>query len=233
MLRWSRWLVVMTSMLLLMACGKGEAPDPAKLAEDGAAAFEKVNSFHFNLDVTNGDSAPLGDTGIVLINADGDSVRPDKLKAKLKARLGEVPVAVNINSIIIGGQAWITPNPFNPNEFEKLEDTSGLDAFSPANGVSQVLRGLSDITYVGEEELDGVATYHIQATAEASTLNAITGGVASAGSLKVDLWLGKDDTLLRKLQAVGPLDPAEKPEITRTLTLSQFNEPITIDAPTS
>lgn len=229
MSRLFRLALLMVTLLVVAACGRDEAPDPAKVASDGAMAFESINTFHFKLDVTEGESAPLGD--ITLISADGDSVRPDKVAAKLKAKLTGAPLALNINGIIIGADAWITPNPFNATVFEKLEDTAGLENFSPAKGVSDVLRGLRNPTFVETIDLAGTNVHHISGVADAASLNALTGGAATAGELKLDLWIGVDDKLLRQLVAVGSLDPAEPATIKRTLVLSKFNSAVTIAPP--
>ena len=226
-----RWLLSILLLVLVAACGRSERPDPAKLAAEGATAFDAVTSFHFKLDVTEGESAPLGEIGLTLISADGDTVRPDKVAARLKAKLAGAPIAVNINGIIIGADAWITPNPFNATQYEKLEDTGGLESFSPAKGVSDVLRGLRNPTYVEEVEIAGVKTHHLSGVVDAANLNSLTGGVATAGELKLDLWIGADDKLLRQLVAVGALDPSEKATIKRTLNLTQFNESFAIAPP--
>lgn len=222
------WLVLI-ALVVLVACGTPEQVDPAQLAQEGATAFDAVTSFGFTLDVTDGEAAPIGD--IILISADGDSVRPDKVKAKLKAKLTGAPLAVNINGIIIGPDAWITPNPFNPVQYEKLEDTGGLESFSPATGVSDVLRGLRNPKYIEQAEINGTKTHHISGTVDATTLNALTGGTATAGELTLDLWIGVDDKLLRQLVAVGPLDPTEPASIKRTLTLRDFDQPVEITPP--
>jgi lipoprotein LprG len=223
-----RVIPLMLVLLTLMACGKADV-DPAQLATQGADAFEKVDTFHFKLDVSEGKSAPINE--IELISAEGDSQRPDRLSATLKARPVGVPIAANSNIIIIGVEAWITPNPFDLTKYEKMTDTGGLERFSPAKGVSDVLRGMRNLTYVGEEDVDGTTTHHIAGVTDAKTLEAITGGVASAGEVKIDLWLGKDDSFLRKMVAVGALDPAEEATITRTIVVSKFNESVTIEAP--
>lgn len=215
-------------LMALVACGKADV-DPVVVAQQGADAFEKVETFHFKLDVANGTAAPINE--IELLSAEGDSKRPDRLFASLKARPVGVPIAANSNIIIIGTDAWLTPNPFDLKTYAKMEDTGGLESFSPAKGVSDVLRGMRNLTYVGEEDLDGTITHHISGVADAKTLEAITGGVASAGELKIDLWIGKDDSFLRKIVAVGALDPSEKATITRTIVVSKFNEPVTIEAP--
>ena len=223
------WRFIVVLLLLLVGCGQADTPDATQLADAGATAFEAVETFEFDLQVTDGTSAPIND--ISIISAVGQTERPEKLQADLKARLAGAPIAVNIKAIIIGEEAWVTPNPFNVQQWEQVEGTEGLAAFSPAQGVSDVLRGMRELEYVGAEEINGIATHHIRGIADTSTLNAITGGVATAGEVTVDLWLGQDDTLLRKLSAVGALDPAEEPEITRTILIDNFNTAVDINAP--
>ncbi|ABX05289.1 MAG TPA: LppX_LprAFG lipoprotein [Herpetosiphon sp.] len=227
-MRWWKKLGLLVVAMALVACGNADV-DAAKVASEGATAFESVNNFHFKLTVSEGEAAPLGD--IIIIDADGDSIRPDKIQAKIKAKLAGAPIAVNINGIIIGADAWITPNPFNPTAFEKLEDTGGLETFSPAKGISDVLRGLKTPTFVEEAEIDGTATYHISGEVDAQSVSALTGGVAEAGTIKLDLWIGKDDKLLRQLVAVGRLVSTEKETIKRTLIVSKFNQTLTIEPP--
>ena len=226
---WRRIMAVMLILGIVAGCGQAETPDAAKLATDAATAFESVQTFHFVLDVTEGNSAPPNE--IILLSAEGDTERPDKLQATLKARLGDVPIAANIIAIIIGQDAWITPNPFNPSEFEKQADTSGLSAFSPAKGVSDVLRGLRNAEYVAEEELEGVKVHRIKGVVDAAALGALTGGAATGGDVQIEAWIGVDDTIVRKLVGVGALDPVEEATITRTIVMSAFNEPVTISAP--
>lgn len=221
--------LIIVIMAALVGCGNTETVDPAKLAGEAATAFDAVNTFAFKLDVTEGESAPLGD--IILITAEGNSVRPDKVQAKLKAKLKDAPLAVNINGIIIGADAWITPNPFNPTVYEKLEDTGGLENFSPAKGVSDMLRSITNPKFIEEVKINEVTTQHINGTVDATKLNSLTGGAATAGNVQVDVWIGKDDKLVRQIVAVGKLDPSEKDTIKRTLTLSDFNKSVTIAPP--
>ncbi|HEY1015888.1 MAG TPA: LppX_LprAFG lipoprotein [Herpetosiphonaceae bacterium] len=222
-------LTLVLVLLLLAACGTPETVDPAKVASEGAVAFDAVSAFHFKLVVSDGDAAPLND--IILVEADGDTARPDKLKAKLKAKLPGVPILSNNNVIIIGADAWVTANPFDPDTYTKQADTAGLAAFSPAKGVSDVLRGLRGAAYVAQEEIGGVQTHHLSGTVDAVTLAALTGGAATAGEVKLDLWIGVEDKLVRQVIAVGALDPSEKPAIKRTLTLSEFNKTVEIAPP--
>ena len=94
-----------------------------------------------------------------------------------------------------------------------------------------MLRGLRNPAYVEEAEINGVKTHHISGVVDAATLSALTGGVATAGELKLDLWIGADDKLLRQLVAVGPLDPSENAAIKRTLNLDTFNAAVEIAPP--
>src|SRR5262249_11501452 len=51
------------------------------------------------------------------------------------------------------------------------------------------------------------------------------------GQVGVELWIGKDDALLHRIDLVGPLTTYEPKSIVRSIRLSRFDEPVTIEPP--
>ena len=49
--------------------------------------------------------------------------------------------------------------------------------------------------------------------------------------MTVDLWIGKDDSLVRRVVVSGALTFSEATTMKRTLELSGFDQPITITPP--
>ena len=47
----------------------------------------------------------------------------------------------------------------------------------------------------------------------------------------MELWIGKDDMLLRRLRLTGPISPDEDAAAVRTVELSEFDEAVQITAP--
>ena len=50
-------------------------------------------------------------------------------------------------------------------------------------------------------------------------------------AIGVELWVGKDDLLVRSIKLTGQITATEVPGIVRTLSLSNFNETLNIALP--
>jgi hypothetical protein len=50
-------------------------------------------------------------------------------------------------------------------------------------------------------------------------------------SISIEVWIGRDDFLLRSIRLEGRITEAEAEGIVRTLKLSGFDVPVTIEAP--
>jgi hypothetical protein len=140
---------------------------------------------------------------------------------------------------------------------------------------------MKDMSLVGEEKLNGVATYHVKGTPDMAKMLAdvvglmkseefmtmVNEAMASADSVGlgsmmpspdelqdvqnqvaevfkdfvVDLWVGKDDSLVRKIAVTAQMVPPAGEEtqglnaigITATIALDNVNKPVTVEAPES
>ena len=54
---------------------------------------------------------------------------------------------------------------------------------------------------------------------------------ASDQELPIELWVGKDDSLLRRFRVLGPVSPGESNSAKRTIELSDYCEPVDIAPP--
>ena len=174
------------------------------------------------------------------IRFNGDFLPPDRASGKLQLALGLVLLQIDI--VTIGEQAYIT-NPETgvweqyPLFLTGLPDPYDLVLLPPETG------RYSDIRAVKDETIDGVQTRHIRANLRASVL----GG--SYDNLFLDVWIGKDDSLIRRLTmsgetdvdeqdtaglasgALGAADIGGNAEFSMTITYSDFNEDIVIEPP--
>ena len=167
----------------------------------------------------------------------GDFRLPDRAAGKLQVALGLVLLELDI--INIGESAYIT-NPETGDWEQYPLFLSGLpdpyDLVLLPSGLSRY----SDVEVVKDETIDGVETEHVRAKLRANVL----GG--SYESLFLDVWIGKDDNLLRRLTmsgkaevneedtaglTAGVLDIGGDAEFTMTITYSNFNQPVVIKPP--
>jgi hypothetical protein len=221
--------------LLPLACGGGGGKNQATsgplppAADVLAKAVERaatMKTFHFRLEHENGVSPiPLG---LGLVTAEGDVVVPDRLYAKLEAKAGTQPVRVEV--IGIGAQGWIT-NPFNRQWQPLPSGTTIKDVFDPTQGIDAVANSLANATVVAEEDVGGFATYHVEGTIDSAKLEAAAPIAEPGFTVKVKVWIGKDDSLIRRIRLEGPIASGEPDNIVRKLDVSKFDEPVTIEPP--
>src|SRR5438067_10398180 len=225
-----RLLVGELAGLLLAGCGGAPptptatpvpptpTPTPAQVAQLSAAAMAQLKSAHFVLAV----DGLAQSTGFALqvSGAEGDVVAPDRLKARLKARLGQSPVD---SELVVLGQERFLKNPLS-GKFEPLTVPIGsLALLDPQQGAAKLLRDLKDPAAGGRETLDGAEADVIAGTLEARELTDLFGGDPGASPVPTQLWIGTADRLVHKARLSGPVAAGEPAAIVRTLTLSGFN----------
>jgi lipoprotein LprG len=189
-------------------------------------SLDTVNSFHFTLNQVGG-GTPIG-SGIEMTKVEGDIVKPDRLKALISGTVSGI--YLQIQMISIGDVTYMT-NPLTGN-FEVLPvQFEVLSIFDPNNGITAIMKGIASLTRLDDEPSGGVACYHISGVIDSEKLSSITGGAVQGVSINVELWIGQQDFLVRSIKLTGKITETEVPGIVRTLDLSMFNQPLTIELP--
>jgi len=205
--------------------GKEGAPPAATIVRSTAAATAAVRSFHFGFEI---DNAPPNRPGLNLTFADGDIVVPDRLRARVAGTLSGLSIRSEL--IFVGDQHYLK-DPIS-GRWRKLDaETSPIAFFDPAKGVLTVIRGARDVELVGSETVGGVDTYHVEGVVEARDVTPILGNEPSGRLVDLELWMGKEDSILRRLRLSGPISDDEADDIVRTVDVSQFDEAFQIEPP--
>jgi outer membrane lipoprotein-sorting protein len=205
---------------LLAGCGVGGANSvsPAEVLAQTTAKTAAVKSFHFRLAVEN---APKSSTGLTLTEANGDLAVPDRVRAAISGSLGGLPVASEL--VVLRKRAFIK-DPLT-HAWQRLNlRTTPLARFDPRKSVLAILRGAAGLRLAGTQQVDGVDAYHLTGEVPAHQVEAPLGGTAQ-GRDAVDIWVGKDDWLLRRVRL------RKVSGVRRTLDLSSFGEPVSVKAP--
>lgn len=216
--------------LLLIACGGDDAPaatdaSPQELLAKSATAVQDVTTLHFRLTHENGTTPmPLN---LQLVTAEGDIVLPDRLAAKLNARAASVSVSLDV--IGIADRTWIT-NPFT-RRWQTLPEATIQDVADPAALVASLLDSLDNPQVAGSSEIDDVSTVHITGTMDSGALEGAL-PIAHAGlTVNVDLWIGEDDSLPRRVRLNGPIASDDAEKIVRQVDFSDYNARVDIQPP--
>jgi hypothetical protein len=188
--------------------------------------LDAVNSFHCTLDQTGG-GTPIG-SGVEMAKVNGDIVKPDKLQATLTGTVSGM--SVTIQMISVGTVTYMT-NPLT-NSWEQLPtEFAVLSVFNPNTGVTAIMRGITSLSKLSDEQLAGVNCYHLSGNIDSANLSPITGSSVPGTAIGVELWVGKDDLLVRSIKLTGQITATEVQGIVRTLSLSNFNETLNIALP--
>lgn len=218
---------------LLVACGGDDEPDPppateepdaAQLIADASLAVANLRSFHFVLTQENA-IIPLP-PNFDLESAEGDVVLPDRLAAELETEVQNINVGVD--AIAIGSQTWIT-NPFTRRWQEQdvdLRDYADLGALLPA-----LLPAIRNPQISGESSLDGVRTRQVTGEANSGDLQDALPFSLPNQDVRVEVWLGEEDSLPRRVRVIGPLISGEGEDAVRQIDLTRLNQPIEINPP--
>lgn len=237
-MRVHRLTFLLLTVVLLVSCGNDKKtganatpsqPDPATLLKQAADRMEQIKSFHFVLDHEKGASPIV--LNLNMTRAEGDVVRPDRLRADVEATAGGVTLKLKLVSI--GDRARIT-NPFNPSSWQDLPTGTKLsDVFDPAAGTTSALRNVKDPRITGEETINGVKVWRVEGTVEATALEAIAPIAEPGYTAKGTAWIGQHSPEVYRIRLEGALGPQDTQGVVRRLELSRFDENITIDPPPS
>jgi lipoprotein LprA len=213
-------------IFLLAACGgssSSPAPDANQLIKDAQAAIQHVTSYHFKLVTDN----PGTGVKLPILNAEGDILVPDKLKAN--ANVIFVGNTVQVQIIAIGSKQYILL-------FGAWQATTGLldprTLSDPQKGVATILGHIQNPSTPSDSTIGGRPCWQINGKLDPVYLAGITGGGAPAGSTDdISSCIGKTDKLPYQIIIKGPAATGDTDKTVRTFTLSKFGEQITIVAP--
>jgi hypothetical protein len=232
MTRQSAALIVVLSFLVLIitvaGCGES-ATSPLRASEVVSKSIEEmeaVNSFHFVLDQAGG-GTPIA-MGLEMTSADGDVVRPDRLKATISGKFSGMFLEVQL--ISVGEDIYMT-NPLS-GKWELLPTQfSVLKVFDPNTGITAIMKGMVDLTRLDDEKVEGISCYHLGGSIDSDKLRPITVSSVEGVAIPIEIWIGEEDFLVRHIKLEGKITEGEVEGIIRTLTLSGFNKEVSIEVP--
>jgi hypothetical protein len=207
---------------------KSQPLTPEQIMQKSGDALKTVKTVHFTLSSTNG-MMSIG-TGLVAKSIDGDIQQPDRLKASATGTFGRV--TVNIGLIQVGTRQYIT-NPITKQWQELPGPSAAPNLLDPDRGAPAILKQATQLKQLPNESIQGTDCYHVSGKIPAAPIAGLVGTTTTATTLDGEVWVGTQDFLPRQISLAGPLTTNEPANISRLLALSNFNESISIEAPTA
>lgn len=211
----------------------GVASTPgAETAQDAlnaaAAQWDATNSAHFDLQIDG--QAFIDDAQTLeLRSASGDIARPDLVDATAQISVSLVVFEVGI--IAIGDEMYQT-NIVTGNWEQAPEDFDYNPAilFNETEGISAVVRKVQSPEFDGEETVDGRPARIVAGTLTGDDISEITAGALSGDVIDTRLWIADDTSDIVKVVLQAPATDGGTPT-TWTLTITNQNDPVVIEAP--
>src|SRR5215469_9792471 len=189
--------------------------------------FRTINTFHLIMKVDNLGNASASQ--IQIRSADGDVIMPDKVKALASVLFSGQLVTIKLVSI--GDIQYIT-DPIT-GQWRVLKGAINVSSLTnPDTGVISLVGKLQNVAGPTDDVVNGVPCWHVTGLLNAKYLNFLTGGGAPAGTmLQTSVCAGKADGQLYQLSAVGEAAKGDTTQTSRTFTISNYDEHVTITAP--
>lgn len=209
-------------------CGDEEKlpPMPAdEVIKKAGVAIQAPKSFHFNLATDNMHTLPGGPW---LTSADGDTVKPDKMRGKVTVRYSGAIVS---SEVVVDGESqyWTRPIIGGWERMPSYFNVSQL--FNPSAGAAGILASVKGLSSDGDEKVGETPSYRVKGLVSPEALRTLTQEVTVKNDIPVTIWVAARDFLLTRVRLYGPLIEGEPPEIARIVTLSDYNKEVKIETP--
>jgi hypothetical protein len=142
--------------------------------------------------------------------------------------VGQSPIQTEL--VVLGNEKFLK-NPLS-GKFES-QALPGTYAFLDKDrGAPLLLRNLKEPTVTVRESVDGTEADVLTGTLEASDLAVLFGDKPAAAPVKTEVWVATSDRLVPRVRLTGPVLESDPATIVRTLTLSGYNQDVSIERPT-
>lgn len=214
----------LAAAVALSGCGGGK-PSAASVLSQTVAETGKVRSFHIVVTVAN---PPRSTKGLSLTYAEGDLVVPGRFRDDVTGTFFGVPLSTKL--VVIGRDTYLR-SPLGGGWQKVSVKLTPLLFFEWESGVLAIIARMTGLELLGEEDLGGVRVYHLRGTVPASAISPLLGNPRSSRPVRTDVWTGKSDLRLRRVELSGPLASAEPANVARIVDVSRYDQPVEIVAP--
>ena len=228
-------ILAVAAVLLAVSCASEPTPTPtpALTAEDvrdkGAETLRGLSTVHFRVTHEEG-GTDIGFSS-TLTEAEGDGIFPDKAEFVAKATSALFGNAALELDIVQYGETTYLRDRISM-VWQALPAGTLAINFANINGsIADALASLGDLDLADGGSVGGAPVHKLTGTTGSPSLRGLVPDAPEGGTLRMEVWIGRDDHLVRKVRLTGPLVDADPPDIVRVLELSRFDEPVSIEPP--
>jgi LppX_LprAFG lipoprotein len=222
--------------------------DATQLLQDAAQAMADLTSFSFLVENEGGTTKLLNI--VELESVEGEVLRPESFHAKATAKVAVLKV--NVDIIGVDGNLYVSDPTAPAGTYLQLStaDMAGADIASVINPDALILKS---VTVVEDPKIDGTAKIDDVEMTKVSGVVVLQKVIDLAGiaiatptseqtpapgetqlildqPLDVTFWIDGDHRI-RRIRIIGAILTSDDPGIARRIDFTNFNEPVTIEAP--
>ena len=112
--------------------------------------------------------------------------------------------------------------------YEEVVGTARIALLDPEHGISSVIPTIQEPRLLESHTDNGVKHQAVQGRLASISVSQLIGGTPTGGTIAVDALVRETDWQLARLRLVGAALQGDQPEAVRLITLSGWNEPVTI-----
>ena len=161
---------------------------------------------------------------LTVTEADGTVVSPDGVSVEFAGTLGNF--AVRSSLITLGDDSYMT-NPLTGAWEQVAREVSPLGFFDPQRGIGSMMTEVESPSLVEKSD----EAFVIEGDLPVEALEPLLGGLTEGNTVNVRLTIDSDSLFLKQAILDGRVTATEPDGVVRTITLSEFNEQVTIEPP--
>ncbi|HET9875168.1 MAG TPA: LppX_LprAFG lipoprotein [Mycobacterium sp.] len=214
-----------TAAALLVGCSAKQAagplPDAATLVKDASAATKDVKSAHLQLSV----AGKIKNLPVKTLQ--GDLTNQPSTAAKGNATITLLGSDVDVKFVVIDGDLYAALSGDDYDDYgpaEKIYDVSAI--LDPDKGLANLLANFLEPKANGRETIDGQQTVKVTGQATADAVNKLAPQLKATAPMPATVWIqetGDHQLVQAQLE--------QSPGNTISMTLSNWNAPVTVDKP--
>ena len=197
--------------------------NPQAILDDCGRAMSELTSFRFHIEHDDKGGTPLAQ-GMTLTEASGGVAIPDRLAVDFTGTAGSF--AVKGSLIAVGENVYMT-NPLSGEWHAVSSALNPLEFFDPSQGIAGILARVESATLISHDATE----YRIGGRLSADALAPLFGETEPQSGVNVTLAIDRARLHLTQARLEGRITPTETDGLVRTITLSQFDEPVDIAPP--
>ena len=206
--------------------------DAVAILKSAGEELMALDTFHFPLTTIAGSSTIF--PGMSLESVEGTVRRPMDLTATVRA--SALMQTIEVNAISVDGEFYIQ-NPISGGAWESVGNAGEIAGMiNPDWIIVAAVNLIKDAAITDQTGGDTLIEGYLDF---AETLEEAGASTTNMGELEqflantpidVAIWINADN-LIERVELYGPIFASESPDVERRIDLSEFNEPVEIEAP--